>query len=93
MSVAIRVSRETHEQLRQLAAARKQPIGQVVAAAVERLDEEAFWTEAADALERLRSDPAAWEAYEAEFREWEVAGLSSLTDEPTEAAAPAEGAA
>jgi hypothetical protein len=82
MSVAIRVSIETHEELRRLAAERKQPIGQVVAAAVDQLNEAAFWAEAESALARLQADPAAWADYQAEFREWEAAGLASLTDEP-----------
>lgn len=82
MSVTIRVPQETHEQLRRLAASRKQPIGEVVAAAVERLEEDQFWDQMEAEFERLRDDPAAWEEYMAEHREWDVALLDGLEDEP-----------
>jgi hypothetical protein len=59
MSVMIRVRPETHEHLRRLAAARNEPIGKVVAAAVERLDEELFWAEVHAAYDRLRAEPEA----------------------------------
>ena len=77
-----RVSAQTHEQLRRLAAARKEPIGKVVAAAVERQDEEQFWAEVHAAYDRLRAEPAAWEEYQSESREWDVALLDGLEDEP-----------
>jgi predicted transcriptional regulator len=82
MSVTIRVPEETHAQLRRLAASRKQPIGEVVAAAVERLEEEEFWDQMEVEFERLRADPAAWDEYMAEHREWDVALLDGLEDEP-----------
>jgi hypothetical protein len=82
MTVMIRVPPETHEQLRRLAAARKESIGKVVAAAVERLDEEQFWAEVHAAYDRLRADPEAWEGYVSEIREWDVAMLDGLENEP-----------
>jgi hypothetical protein len=82
MSVAIRVPRETHEQLRRLAAERKTPIGQVVAAAVRQFEQAAFWDQYEKDIEALRADPAAWEAYQAEIREWDAALLDGLEDEP-----------
>ena len=82
MTVMIRVPPDTHEQLRRLADARKEPIGRVVAAAVERLDEEQFWSEVHAAYDLLRSEPAAWEEYQSEIREWDVALLDGLEVEP-----------
>ena len=82
MSVMIRVPPHTHEKLRRLAAARDEPIGQVVAAAVERLDEDQFWAEVHAAYDRLRTDPAEWDTYLSEAREWDVALLDGLEDEP-----------
>ena len=82
MSVTIRVPPQTHEQLRRLAASRKQAIGEVVAAAVERLEEDEFWNEMEVAFEALYADPVARAAYEAEHREWDVALLDGLEDEP-----------
>jgi predicted transcriptional regulator len=82
MSVTIRVPQETHAQLRRLAASRKQPIGEVVAAAVERLEEEEFWRDMETAFEELRADPEAWDEYLAEHREWDVTLLDGLENEP-----------
>lgn len=72
MSVTIRGSSKTHEQLRRLATARKQPIGQVVTVAVARLASDRFWDEMEAAVERLYADPAAAAADEAERREWDA---------------------
>ena len=77
MSVTIRVPQETHAQLRRLAESRKQPIGEVVAAAVEKLEEEEFWDQMEIEFERL-----AWDEYMAEHREWDMALLDGLEDEP-----------
>ena len=82
MSVTIRIPPETHEQLRHLSAARKQPIGQVVAAAVERLKSDQFWDEMEAAFEELYADPVARAEYEAERKEWEATLLDGLEDEP-----------
>jgi predicted transcriptional regulator len=82
VSITIRVPQATHEQLRRLAASRKQPIGEVVAAAVERLEEEEFWNEMETAFEQFRADPEAWAEYMAEHREWDVTLLDGLEDEP-----------
>jgi predicted transcriptional regulator len=82
MSVAIRVSPATHEELRRLAAERKEPIGQVVAAAVEQLKKEEFWTALAEDYERLYADPAAAAAYEAETTVWDATLQDGLEDEP-----------
>ena len=82
MTVMIRVPPETHEQLRRLAAARNESIGKVVAAAVDRLDEEQFWAEVHAAYDRLRTDPEAWASYVSEIQEWDVAMLDGLEDEP-----------
>jgi hypothetical protein len=82
VSVTIRVPRETHAQLRRLAASRKQPIGEVVAAAVQQLEEEEFWREMETSFEQLRADPEAWADYLAEQREWDVTLLDGLENEP-----------
>jgi hypothetical protein len=82
MSVTIRVPQETHEQLRRLAASRNQAIGDVVAAAVERLEEDEFWRDMETAFEQLFSDPEARAEYLAEHRDWEVTLLDGLENEP-----------
>lgn len=82
MSVTIRISPETHEHLQRLATDRKQPIGQVVAAAVARLESERFWDEMETAFEQLYADPDAAATYEAEHREWDVTLLDGLDHDP-----------
>jgi hypothetical protein len=82
MSVTIRVSSKTHEHLRRLATDRKQPIGEVVAAAVERLESERFWDEMEAAFEQLYADPVEAASYEAERRDWDATLLDGLENEP-----------
>ncbi len=82
MATMIRVSPQTHEQLQKLAEVRNEPIGKVVAEAVERLDAEQFWSEVDAAYDRLRADPDAWAAYMDEIHEWDVAMLDGLENEP-----------
>jgi predicted transcriptional regulator len=82
MSVTIRISAETHKQLRRVARARKQPIGRVVAAALKRLESDDFWDEMEANFERLNADPEAAAAYLAEHREWDVTLLDGLESEP-----------
>lgn len=83
MSVTIRIPAETHRQLRRLARVRNKPIGLVVAAAVKRLESDAFWDEMEVAFERLYADPGAAAAYMAEHRVWDVTLLDGLENEPT----------
>jgi predicted transcriptional regulator len=82
MSVTIRIPPETHEQLRRLATARRQPIGQVVAAAVGRLESDQFWDEMEEAFETLYADPVARAEYEAERKEWDATLLDGLESDP-----------
>lgn len=83
MSVTIRVPPETHERLLELAAARKQPIGQVVAEAVQRLASDRFWDEMEAAFEQLYADPEAAAEYESERRAWDATLLDGLENEPS----------
>lgn len=82
MSVTIRVPPETHERLLELAASRKQPIGQIVAEAVERLASDRFWEEMEAAFEQLYADPDSAADYEADRRGWDATLLDGLEKEP-----------
>lgn len=82
MSVTIRIPPEVHAKLRALATSRRQPIGAVVAAAVDSLDERTFWEGVRADYERLYADPAAAAAYEAEFAELDVTLADGLADDP-----------
>jgi hypothetical protein len=82
MSVTIRIPAETYERLRALANERKQPIGQVVTVAVERVEAERFWDELEAAYDQLYADPDAAAAYEAETAAWDVTLLDGLENDP-----------
>jgi predicted transcriptional regulator len=79
-STTVRVSAETHELLRKLAAATGEPLQRVLERAVESYRREQFYAEFNAAFERLRSDPAAWEDYLAEQAEMEGTLADGLDD-------------
>ena len=82
MSTAtIRIPAATHRQLRELAEQRRQSIGEVVAAAIERLEDEAFWARARAADDRLRADPVASAAFDADVAAWDGVLKDGLPDE------------
>jgi predicted transcriptional regulator len=60
-STTVRVSEETHDLLRKLAAATGEPMQRVLERAVENYRREQFYAEFNVAFERLRADPIAWE--------------------------------
>lgn len=60
-STTVRVTRRTHELLRELAAATGEPLQQVLEEAVERYRRERFFAELHAAYARLAGDPAAWQ--------------------------------
>ena len=60
-STTVRVSEETHELLRKLAAATGEPMQRVLERAVENYRREQFSAELDAAYARLQADPVAWE--------------------------------
>ncbi len=81
-TVTIRVSEETHLLLRSLADERQQQIGDLVATAVKRFDEQAFWDEVEAGYAALRADPEGSAAFDAEVAEWDVTLNDGLEDDP-----------
>ena len=79
-STTVRVSAETHELLRKLAAASGEPLQRVLERAVENYRREQFYAELDAAYERLQADPDAWEDYLAEQREMEGTLADGLDD-------------
>ena len=75
-TTTIRVSAETHEALRTLAAATGEPMTRLVERAVEHLRAEAFFAELDHAYDRLHADANASAEEAAERKEWE----STLAD-------------
>jgi predicted transcriptional regulator len=79
-STTVRVSDETHELLRKLAAATGEPMQRVLERAVENYRREQFFAELNAAYERLRADPVAWEEELAERALWETTLADGLDD-------------
>lgn len=70
----VRVTDEAHEHALALGELTGKSIVTAVSAAIEQAYQEAFWASAARQVQDMKeSDPAAWEAYRAEAREWEQA--------------------
>jgi predicted transcriptional regulator len=79
-STTIRVSKQTHDLLRRLAAATGEPLQRVLERAVENYRREQFFAELDAAYARLQADPAAWEEELTERRELEGTLADGLDD-------------
>jgi predicted transcriptional regulator len=79
-STKVRVSAETHDVLRKLAAATGEPLERVLERAVESYRREQFYAEFDAAYARLQADPVAWEEELAERALWEVTLADGLDD-------------
>lgn len=69
-STTIRVSVEQRERLRRLARTRATSMAETLDAALDALRREQFFADMHAAEQRLRDDPAQWEAYLAERDQW-----------------------
>jgi predicted transcriptional regulator len=79
-STKVRVSAETHDVLRKLAAATGEPLERILERAVESYRREQFYAEFDAAYARLQADPVAWEEELAERALWEVTLADGLDD-------------
>ena len=77
-SVSVRVDAATYERARALAAQRGRSITRVIEDAVAEAARLAFWREVAEVAERLRAEPAAWAAYQAQSKELEGTLLDGM---------------
>ncbi len=84
MSVTIRIPQVTHDTARRLAAEKKRSISEVIAEALERYDEEAWWDAVDASYARLRDDPIANAEFDAEMAIWDTALLDGLEEYPYE---------
>lgn len=80
-SLTIRVSRSTHELLRDLAAKSNATITAVVDEAVRDLQRKKFWADFNAACEALRAEPAAWADLRSEDAVWEQTLADGLQTE------------
>ena len=84
MSVTIRIPQSAHETARRLAADKSRSIGEVVAEAIERYDEEEWWAEVHAGYARLRADPVESAEYDAEMALWDSTLMDGLEEWPYE---------
>src|SRR5213594_4115339 len=84
MSVTIRIPRAAHDTARRLAADRKRSIGEVIAEALERYEEDEWWDAVDASYARLRDDPVASAEFDAEMAIWDTALLDGLEEWPYE---------
>jgi hypothetical protein len=77
----VRIGPELHETLRTLSETEKRPISQVIEAAIDRYQKDAFWKAVHEGFARLRADPVAWEEYQSEAALWDSVAGDGLEDE------------
>ena len=73
LAPTVRVHPRTRDQLRRLSKASGRSTPDLLADAVDRIDEEGFWDAVNEGFARLREDDKAWNEYLAERREWQRA--------------------
>ncbi len=81
MASTVRVEDKLHARLRDIAEAEHRPIGKVIEDAIQHYEQDKFWREAHDAVERLRADPVAWKKYQDEIALFEGGSMDGLKDE------------
>ena len=80
-TVTVRVDRQTHGALKELAASGKQSVQSVLADAVERYRRERFLAQCNADYARLRQDDEAWAEELEERAAWDATLLDGLEDE------------
>jgi Arc/MetJ-type ribon-helix-helix transcriptional regulator len=80
-TTTVRVSKQTHAQLRLLSQQIGESMQDVIAKAVELYQEQIFWQEVREAYARLRHDPQAWQEELEERRLWENTLMDGLEEE------------
>lgn len=81
MASTVRVEDELHAKLRDLANAERRSIGKVIEDAVARYEDDKFWRDVHDSVEKLRADPVAWKEYQDEVALFEGGAWDGLEDE------------
>jgi len=84
MSVTIRIPESAHAVARRHAEANNRTIGEVIAEAIERYDEEQWWAEVHAGYARLRADPVESAEYDAEMALWDSTLVDGLEEWPYE---------
>lgn len=80
-SIAVRIPRDTHEKLRQLAKERHETVGQVVSEMVQEAEDQRFWEEFRESVARLKADPDMWREFQEEQRLYDGTLMDGLEPE------------
>jgi hypothetical protein len=83
-SLTIRVSRSTHEILRELADKSNETMTAIVDKAVQELQRKRFWEDFNASCAAVQASPEAWADLQQEDRAWESTLADGLENEPDE---------
>jgi hypothetical protein len=81
-TTSIRISRATHDRLKDVARKEHSSLGGVIDDLLDRYEQQEFRRAVAESYARLRSDPEAWADYKRELEEWDAVLMDGLEDEP-----------
>lgn len=81
-TTSIRVSRETHERLKEIAEKEHRALGDMIDRLVDEYKQQAFRRAVHESFRGLREDSAEREAYQKDMAAWDVTLLDGLEDEP-----------
>lgn len=70
IDMLLHLDEATIRRLRTLSDEESRTVEEIVALAVKRYENEAFWAKAKEGFERLRADPVAWKEYQDEIAHW-----------------------
>jgi predicted transcriptional regulator len=82
VSTSVRISKRTHESLKELAEREHRSLGDVLDEAIAHYREAKFWQDTRDAYTRLREDPQEWQHFQDELAEWDATLMDGLEAEP-----------
>lgn len=83
-TLTVRIGKEAHEVLRELASQTGESMPTVLAKALEEYRRKRFWEEANAAWAALRADPQAWQEELEERALWDATLMDGLEDEAGE---------
>jgi predicted transcriptional regulator len=81
-TTSIRVSRETHQRLKEIAEKEQRSLGDVLDAAIAQYREHQFRRAVHESFRSLREDPAEQGAYLQDMAAWDVTLMDGLENEP-----------
>ncbi len=77
-SATVRISEQSHQHLRELAAQSGEPMQAILDTALEQYRRQKFWEECSAAYAALQQDPEAWEDLQKEYKSFEGTLMDGL---------------